>query len=171
MSWKFGHIIFSHNFQEEKAFFFEQIGFAAETRRPSLTYEEVVKSNFEGTAVGFYETSTIISDFFLSRQCTQSTSQLSALDRRLVSLNSYGDILGFYLQGNVGLYGWAYYQKREKIRVHQELSGDILINEGSPLPEEGDRHPVDTIFDLSKRILGVRVDHLIFNSNLAFMTC
>ncbi len=134
-----------------------------------LTYGEVISRDFEGTAIGFYQQSTIISDFFLSQCSIITFPHLSSLDQSLMSLSADGDILSFYLQGNIGHYGWAYYRDGKKIRVHQNLEGEVVIDEGEPLPEEdNDEHPSTNIFNLSKRLLGARVDHLIFDSDISF---
>jgi hypothetical protein len=170
MSWKFGHIIFAHNFEAEQAKLLDQLKLESNPSiETPLTYDKAISSDFEGTAIGFYRGCTIISDFFLSQQCIFSFPQLSILDKSLMSLSHYGDILSFYLQGNIGYYGFAYYRDEQKIRVYHDLEGEVVIDDGEPLPEENDNeHPSSIIFNLSKRLLGSQVDHLIFNSNISF---
>jgi hypothetical protein len=170
MSWQFGNIIFAHNFEAEKVKLLKglRLQLNSTITRP-LTYEEVISSEFEGTAISFYQKCTIISDFFLSEQTIITFPQLSPLDRSLMSLSADGDILSFYLQGNIGAYGWAYYKDGEKIRTRKDLEGEVLVDAGEPLAEEsGNEDPSTIIFNLSKRLLGVRVDHLIFDPGISF---
>ncbi len=171
MSWKFGHITLAHNFEAEQIKLLSRLKLelSPAIEKP-LTYEEVISRDFEGTAIGFYQQSTIISDRFLSQQSIISFPQLSSLDKSLMSLSNDGDILSFYLQGNIGYYGFAYYRDKKKIRVYLNLEGEVVIDAGEPLSEENnDEHPSTIIFNLSKRLLDSRVDHLIFDPNISFI--
>lgn len=170
MSWNFGHIIFAHDFQNEQADFLNALGLQpSSTPGRLLAYDEVISGDFHGSAMAFHCGKTLVAGFDLGQRTVISFPHLSTLDKNLMRLSEHGDIMGFYLQGNIGHYGWAYFHGGKRVRVHKSQEGTAVVDDGALFPEENpDEHPSTNLFNLSRRVLGVQADRLIFEPGILF---
>lgn len=157
---RFGQIIIQYNFSQRVDYLLETLRISGKLLDSSMLIEGVTSGEFEDTALAFQKDLTIISDTPKSYLATSlyPPKKRERFDSRLSTLSKWGDVLCFHVDDTSGTAGFAYYQKGIKIRTSLIEGEEIILSEGSPLPEEKENTPIDAIFVLAARQLGMPYD-------------
>ncbi len=131
----------------------ERLGFSGGEPSGKVSFEDATSSMAPGKSVAHADGWTIVFDpmFFTTVELLddQPDDQLwcPLLDQRLREISASGTVFGLITEGASGTHGFTLYRNGNLKRIWLVQGGNLLADEGAPLPEEkecfGKREPFD----------------------------
>ncbi|MEI8373725.1 MAG: tetratricopeptide repeat protein [Planctomycetota bacterium] len=142
MSWHTSMILIQQPDPGDFVPLLERLGFSGGQPNETVSFEDATSSMALGKSVAHADGWTIICDpmFFTSMESLdQPDNQVwsPSLDQRLREISASGaTVFGFITEGASGTHGFTLYQNGNRKRMWLVQSGNLLADEGTPLPEE-----------------------------------
>jgi hypothetical protein len=171
MSWHTSAIVVEGDHVAGATEFLARLGFPGLTRTGEVSGDVAGSSDLQGRAVGVVRGWTLFWDPMMfipadARGVFEDSIWSAQVDRVLAELSCTNRIYSFLTEGTSSTHGFSWYAggNRRRMRLWQE--GEIVLEDGLPLPEEGsvvveDWDEEGRLFMLLEALTGIAMNEVL----------
>jgi len=129
MSWHTSAVLIGVDRASRIVELLEELGFSGAQQLDSISFDEA-------TSVGGFDGSLTVAVATVDGWTSLWGPFLTADQKAMELISKEGPVLTLMLEGSSGTYAFEYFRDGSRVRARMEQGGEVLSEEGGPLPEE-----------------------------------